>query len=92
MRLILLSIIASFSFLVGLVSSLETGETYVYQFAEEWHSWKDSHGKKYDSHREDLEKHIVWHANRAYVEQHNMNAKRGLYSYQVKLNHFADLV
>lgn len=91
MRLSLLSSIAFLS-VVSLALSLMEGEAPVLQFIEEWHLWKNSHGKIYDSHLEELEKHIVWLSNRAYVEHHNLNARKGFYSYQVKLNHFADLV
>ena len=60
--------------------------------AEEWHLWKTAHDKTYSSNLEELEKHIVWSSNKAYVNQHNINAKNGIYSYEVKLNYLADLV
>ena len=64
----------------------------VFEAVEEWNLWKSFHGKSYTSKYEELEKHIVWQSNKAYVELHNINAKRGFYSYDLKLNHLADLV
>lgn len=64
----------------------------VYESLEEWTLWKATHTKSYDSTLEELEHHIVWQSNKAYVDQHNVNAARGVFSYQVKLNHLADLV
>lgn len=90
MRLTLSSMV--FLIAVSLASSSEKSESPVLQHVEEWHLWKNAHGKNYNSHLEELEKHIVWLSNRAYVEHHNINARKGFYSYQVKLNHFADLV
>lgn len=64
----------------------------VYEALEEWKLWKSRHDRSYSSRLEELERHIVWLSNKAYVEQHNINAKRGVFSYQVRLNHLADLV
>lgn len=64
----------------------------VYEAVQEWEVWKATHSKRYDSMLEELEKHIVWHSNRAFIDQHNMNTKLGVYSYLVKLNHLGDLV
>lgn len=64
----------------------------VYESSREWESWKSTHSKNYDSKLEELEKHIIWHSNKAYVDQHNINAELGVYSYHVKLNHLGDMV
>ncbi len=63
-----------------------------FEFVEEWSLWKAVHSKNYASNLEELEKHLVWLSNKVYVENHNINAKKGFYSYEVKLNHLADLV
>ena len=72
--------------------SFSAGEAPVFQHVEEWHSWKNTHDKSYTSQVEELEKHLVWLSNKALVEQHNVNAELGFYSYKLKLNHFADMV
>lgn len=92
MRAGLLCGIISCLSICGLGLGLESLKGAVFEAVEEWHLWKATHGKSYTSNLEELEKHIVWRSNKAYIEQHNINAKRGIYSYEVKLNHLADLV
>ena len=86
-----LTIIIYLSGIVGVVLCYEDMPP-VFEFVEEWNLWKTAHQKQYNSRYEELEKHLVWLSNKAYVEQHNINAKKGFYSYEVKLNHFADMV
>jgi len=57
---------------------------------EEWTSWKDYHGKSYESEREELEKHIVWLSNKEYVDQHNANSH--IFGFTLALNHMGDMV
>ncbi len=92
-------VVIPFLSVLGLVlcSSEEEGESWnkdlpVFEALQEWHQWKVAHSKSYRSTQEELERHIVWHSNRVFVEQHNRNAEEGIYSYQVKLNHLGDLV
>ena len=61
-----------------------------YEFVEEWQLWKSDHGKKYDSQREELERHLVWLSNREYIQQHNVNAE--LFGFTLAVNHFGDMV
>lgn len=75
-----------------LATCLELEGEPVYESLEEWTLWKSTHVKSYSSNREELERHIVWQSNRAYVDQHNINAKKGIFSYEIRLNHLADLV
>lgn len=63
-----------------------------YEFAEEWQLWKSDHSKEYESQKEDLERHLVWLSNREYIQQHNTNAKAGVFGYTLELNRFADMV
>jgi len=37
-----------------------------------------THNKHYSSQMEELEKHLVWLSNKAFVEQHNVNDELGL--------------
>lgn len=83
------------TFLLTLVNpspSFTASKAPVFQHVEEWHMWKSNHGKSYNSHMEELEKHTVWLSNKVFIEQHNINAERGFYSYKMKLNHLADMV
>ena len=61
-----------------------------YEFREEWNLWKAQHGKSYSEEREELEKHIVWLSNRAYIEHHNANAK--IFGFTLAMNQFGDMV
>ena len=57
---------------------------------EEWQLWKTEHGKSYGSQREELERHLVWLANREYINTHNKNAH--VTGFTLHLNQYADWV
>ena len=59
-------------------------------FAEEWQMWKSLHGKSYGSEREELERHLVWLANREYINGHNQNAH--IFGFTLAMNHLGDIV
>ena len=59
-------------------------------FAEEWQMWKSQHGKSYGSEREELERHLVWRANREYINGHNQNAH--IFGFTLAMNHLGDIV
>ena len=74
---------------LALVSVLAAAEVQ-YQHSVEWQLWKTEHGKSYESQREELERHLVWLANREYINAHNNNAHT--LGFSLHLNAFADLV
>ena len=61
-----------------------------YQHVEEWKMWKSTHGKSYESSKEDLNKHIDWLSNKEYIEQHNKNAH--IFGFTLAMNHLGDMV
>ena len=61
-----------------------------YQHPEEWQLWKTEHEKSYGSQREELERHIVWLANREYINAHNKNAH--VLGFTLAMNHLGDIV
>ena len=61
-----------------------------YQHPEEWQLWKTQHGKSYGSQREELERHLVWLANREYINAHNKNAH--ILGFTLAMNHLGDIV
>jgi len=61
-----------------------------FQFIEEWQMWKAQHGKSYGSQREELERHLVWLANREYINGHNNNAH--IFGFTLAMNHLGDIV
>ena len=48
------------------------------------------HSKVYGSDREELTRHIIWQANRKYVDEHNAHAEK--FGFTLGMNQFADLV
>lgn len=45
-----------------------------FKYLKEWNMWKVEHSKNYQSEREEVEKHLVWLSNKAYIDTHNANA------------------
>ena len=60
------------------------------EYPREWHLWKAEHGKEYETPRHELSKHLVWLANKHYIEQHNKHAD--VLGYGLAMNQFGDLV
>ncbi len=61
-----------------------------FQYLEEWNAWKSTHGKSYESERDEVEKHIVWMSNKEYIDQHNANSH--IFGFNLDLNHLGDMV
>lgn len=61
-----------------------------FEFLEEWETWKEQHGKGYQSEREELERHLIWLSTKKYIDQHNANSD--IFGFTLAINHFADLV
>ena len=77
-------------FCSALVAAVVCSEVVQYQHPEEWQLWKTEHGKSYESQREELERHLVWLANREYINAHNKNAD--LFGFTLAINHLGDIV
>ena len=56
----------------------------------DWEMWKTQHGKSYGSVREELERHLVWLANREYINAHNQNSH--IFGFTLTMNHLGDMV
>ena len=61
-----------------------------FQHPEEWQLWKSQHGKSYQSELEELERHLVWLANREYID--GFNANSDVFGFTLAMNHFGDMV
>ena len=48
------------------------------------------YNKKYSSKKEELQRQVIWQANKKYVEEHN--AHKDVFGYSLKMNQFADMV
>ncbi|CAI8023144.1 Silicatein [Geodia barretti] len=73
--------------LFGVVQALVPPPTLSH--AEEWQMWKTQHGKSYGSVREELERHLVWLANREYINAHNQNSH--IFGFTLAMNHLGDI-
>jgi hypothetical protein len=60
------------------------------EYPREWHLWKTKHGKKYETPKHELSKHLVWLSNKHYIEQHNKHTD--VLGYGLAMNQFGDLV
>lgn len=69
----------SFLMIVGAVSHLE----------QQWHLWKDKHGKVYMDITEEQKRRDVWIENMAKIQKFNNQASS---NFTLAINQFADLV
>ena len=60
------------------------------QLRAEWSFWKTTHRKKYSTSVQDLERYVVWRANKAYISYHNSFASN--FGFSLSMNKFGDLV
>ncbi|NXR07734.1 CATS protein, partial [Semnornis frantzii] len=58
-----------------------------------WHLWKKTHGKQYHHEvGEEGQRRLTWEKNLQLVTLHNLEHSLGLHSYQLGMNHLADMV
>ncbi|CAF0747890.1 unnamed protein product [Adineta steineri] len=57
---------------------------------QQWKLWKDKHKKNY-SDAEELVRRAVWENNSKIIEQHNLQANLGVYTYRLGMNQYGDL-
>ena len=62
----------------------------VYQLSQEWHLWKAKHRRTYTTSTEELERHLIWVANKKYIDGHNAN--KDVFGYSLSMNQFGDMV
>lgn len=56
-----------------------------------WELWKKVHGKQYNHKKEDVERRLIWEKNLKLVMLHNLEYSLGLHSYDLGMNHLADM-
>jgi hypothetical protein len=54
------------------------------------HTESQEHEKEYSSDEEELQRHMMWEANKNYVDNHNEHAD--VFGFTLAMNQFADLV
>uniref|UniRef100_A0A8C3FT14 Cathepsin S n=1 Tax=Chrysemys picta bellii TaxID=8478 RepID=A0A8C3FT14_CHRPI len=57
-----------------------------------WELWKKTYGKQYSHKKEEGERRVTWEKNLKLVMLHNLEHSLGLHSYELGMNHLADMV
>ncbi|NXY92433.1 CATS protein, partial [Alcedo cyanopectus] len=57
-----------------------------------WQLWKKTYGKEYPQEAEEGHRRVTWEKNLWLVTLHNLEHSLGLHSYQLGMNHLADMV
>ncbi|EMP27944.1 Golgi phosphoprotein 3-like protein [Chelonia mydas] len=56
-----------------------------------WELWKKTYGKQYSHKKEEGERRVIWEKNLKLVMLHNLEHSLGLHSYELGMNHLADM-
>ncbi|XP_053866958.1 cathepsin S-like isoform X2 [Malaclemys terrapin pileata] len=56
-----------------------------------WELWKKTYGKQYSHKKEEGERRVTWEKNLKVVMLHNLEHSLGLHSYELGMNHLADM-
>ncbi|XP_075994397.1 cathepsin K-like [Genypterus blacodes] len=57
----------------------------------QWEEWKITHKREYNGLNEDSIRHAVWEKNARMVQAHNQEAALGMHSFELGMNHLADM-
>ncbi|KAH3860115.1 procathepsin L-like [Dreissena polymorpha] len=57
----------------------------------EWEEFKTAHGKIYSSAQEENLRRVTWEDNLRYIQQHNLEADRGVHTFWLGTNKYADM-
>nr|XP_033780385.1 cathepsin S [Geotrypetes seraphini] len=60
-------------------------------FDEPWQKWKETHDKVYSDENEAMMRRSNWEKNLNFVTIHNLEQSLGKHSYEVEMNHLADM-
>ncbi|KAG8509234.1 Cathepsin S, partial [Galemys pyrenaicus] len=58
---------------------------------QHWRLWKSTYGKQYAEQNEEVARRLIWEKNLKYVTLHNLEHSMGLHSYDLSMNHLADM-
>lgn len=57
----------------------------------EWEAYKTTYNKKYVSNEDESLRRLVWEDNLQYVQSHNLQADRGVHTFWLGMNEYADM-
>lgn len=75
----------------GAVVAVPTSSSSSPQLRSEFSVWAQKYGRVYGSPSESDHRFGIWSLNKQFIDLHNEKFKLGLTSYDLELNHFADL-
>jgi len=61
------------------------------EYQTQWEAYKTEHKKAYETPMEELARYHIWKNHFEIVNQHNMFADKGVYTYWLSMNKYADL-
>ncbi|XP_069505839.1 cathepsin S [Ambystoma mexicanum] len=82
----LLLICAALAFAAA-AAALQTDPT----LDDHWQLWKKVHEKQYINQKDEMWRRLIWEKNLKFVTLHNLEASLGLHSYELGMNHLADM-
>lgn len=56
-----------------------------------WDLWKKTYGKQYTEQSEEVTRRFIWEKNLKFVMLHNLEHSMGMHSYDLGMNHLADM-
>ncbi|XP_023615071.1 cathepsin S isoform X3 [Myotis lucifugus] len=56
-----------------------------------WDLWKKTYGKQYTEENEEVTRRFIWEKNLKFVMLHNLEHSMGMHSYDLGMNHLADM-
>ncbi|XP_012783585.1 cathepsin S [Ochotona princeps] len=56
-----------------------------------WHLWKKTYSKQYKQKNEEAARRLIWEKNLKLVTLHNLEHSMGMHSYDLSMNHLADM-
>lgn len=80
-------------FLIALVmvAALAQAAKIELEFQKEWEAYKTEHKKAYETSGEDMARYYIWKSNLDVVTRHNSEADKGIHTYWLAMNKFADM-
>lgn len=61
------------------------------EYQTQWEAYKTEHKKVYETPMEELARYAIWKSNYELVQRHNSQADKGMHTYWMAVNKFADL-
>ncbi|NWH68727.1 CATS protein, partial [Geococcyx californianus] len=84
-----MKLVASIAFLAVLAVALGHPDL---TLDRHWKLWMEAYNKKYSNEKEEGRRRVTWERNLRLVTLHNLEHSLGLRTYELGMNHLADMV